>query len=151
MPGLVSLSGKPLGTPEFVLDPGVPSAWLLGHRWTRYASRVLNKMGQSTAAVPTAWPSGLAEILLDSERRGLVTAHAVSGFLAGFSAFRIGMDAEPPPRTWGDILAVARTHSLSASDAAYLELALRLGLPLATTDAALTRAASAANVPIYTP
>lgn len=51
----------------------------------------------------------------------------------------------------GHVLALARTHALPVSRAAYLELAARRGLPLATTDAALTRAAAAAGVSLFTP
>jgi predicted nucleic acid-binding protein len=50
-----------------------------------------------------------------------------------------------------DVLALARQHALSAYDAAYLELALRLSLPLATLDRRLQAAATAAGVAIYSP
>jgi predicted nucleic acid-binding protein len=65
--------------------------------------------------------------------------------------FQVVLDPETPALAWTDILDIARARSISIDDAAYLELARRPNLPLATTDATLTRAASAAGVAIFTP
>ena len=65
--------------------------------------------------------------------------------------FRIRVDPSTPAYAWADTLTLARAHSVPVDDAAYLELALRRKLPLATTDATLTAAATAAGVPILTP
>ena len=54
-----------------------------------------------------------------------------------------------PKQGWGDTLNLARRYQLSAYDAAYLELALRTGLPLATLDADLAKAATSAGVPMF--
>jgi predicted nucleic acid-binding protein len=63
----------------------------------------------------------------------------------------IRVDDETAPRAWSDILRVARTYGLSAYDAAYLELAIRLGLPLASLDDKLTATAASAGVDAFRP
>jgi predicted nucleic acid-binding protein len=67
------------------------------------------------------------------------------------ASFNVRIDDRHPALLWPDVMAGSRSRRLSTFDAAYLELALRLGLPLATIDAKLTRAAAAAGVPIFTP
>ena len=54
-------------------------------------------------------------------------------------------------QAWTETINIARQHRLSAYDAAYLEIALRSGLPIATLDAPLKAAASVAGVSIYQP
>jgi len=63
----------------------------------------------------------------------------------------IEVDQETPGRAWSDILHVARSYDLSAYDAAYLELAIRLGLPLASLDDRLKATAASAGVTEYRP
>jgi predicted nucleic acid-binding protein len=64
---------------------------------------------------------------------------------------RIYLDADGPHRAWPEVLDLARSHGITVRDAADLDLALRLNLPLATSDPQLTQAAGAAGVPIFTP
>ena len=71
-----------------------------------------------------------------------------TGFLA---SLRIKVDEETPAQAWTDTLKLARSQNLSAYDAAYLELAQRLGLPLATLDSRLKDAADAVGIPPYVP
>jgi predicted nucleic acid-binding protein len=67
------------------------------------------------------------------------------------TALPIAVDAETPFRSFDPILGLARAHALTAYDAAYLDLALRRGLPLATLDDDLKKAASAVGVTLYAP
>jgi predicted nucleic acid-binding protein len=67
------------------------------------------------------------------------------------ASFNIQIDGRPLASLWPAVMTASRSRRLSAFDAAYLELALRLALPLATIDATLSRAAATAGVPIYTP
>lgn len=141
----------PLAVPGFVLDISVPAVWLLVRRATLYTDRVLRRMPSAVAAVPSNWPSDLAGHLTVAESRGEVTQPQVTRFLSALASFRIYVDDETPFRVFDDILPLVRAHNLSTNDAAYLELALRLNLPLATTDPALTRAANAAGGSVFTP
>ena len=61
------------------------------------------------------------------------------------------VDAATEARAWSDTISLARQHALTAYDAAYLEIAIREGVPIATLDAPLKVAAQALGVPIYQP
>ena len=151
MAALESLFGNPLGTPTFVLDAALVPGWLLSHRWTAYGNHVFRKMTAATVVVPKSWPTELAQMLRDDERRGLITPPETARLLAGIDVFRFGIDVDSPAVSWDQTLALARTHRLRVARAGYLELALRLALPLATIDTTLIRHAYAAGVPIYAP
>ena len=101
------------------------------------------------AHVPGLWPLEVANALLVGERRGRTTAADAAHFLAILSAFPITVDDETVARAWADTMHLARAHNLSAYDAAYLELAMRRGLPLATLDDKLKAAAVAVGVPLF--
>lgn len=137
--------------PDFVLDAAVPAAWLLYNSSTKYTRDVLSRLIRSVAVVPESWFVDLAHCLRLAEDTGETTAPQVDRFLAGLPSFSILIDDETTYRAWGDTLTLARAHQVAAADAAYLELARRLSLPLATINPTLTRAAASANVPLYTP
>ena len=82
------------------------------------------------------------------ERRFFLSVSFLAVFVGGFP---IVIDDETNTRAWGDTLALARGHKLSAYDAAYLELAIRRRLPLATLDDPLKAAAAAVGVALYDP
>jgi len=86
--------------------------------------------------------------LLMAYRRKWIAQDQIDGFLTRLKNLPIRAAPQAPMDVL-DLPALAQTHSLTNYDAAYLSLALRLGLPLATTDAALRRAATAAAVPIF--
>ncbi|MFO0849629.1 MAG: type II toxin-antitoxin system VapC family toxin [Gemmataceae bacterium] len=71
--------------------------------------------------------------------------------LLGLWHYPIQIDTQTGPRAWTDSLRLARTYRLKVVEAAYLELAQRLALPLATISPKLRRAATAAGVPIFAP
>jgi predicted nucleic acid-binding protein len=135
----------------FVLDVSIPLAWLITTRGDAYTVGVLGRIHRTAAFVPGCWTLHLAEALRRSERQRLKTAAEVDRFLAGLLHFPILVEDDTSARAWSDILALGRRLRTSVDNAAYIELALRLNLPLATTDAALTRSAGAAGVAIFTP
>ena len=71
--------------------------------------------------------------------------------IASLELMQISIDEETNVQAWGSTLALARQYDLSAYDAAYLELAMRRGLPLATLDEDLEAAAAAVGVEKYKP
>jgi predicted nucleic acid-binding protein len=85
------------------------------------------------------------------ERRQRSTEAQAARWLAYLGCLPIAVDVETNDRAWGDVLSLARAHRLSAYDAAYLELAHRRHLPLATMDDKLKAAASAVGVPAFVP
>jgi len=112
---------------------------------------LLRRVAEHGALVPTLWCVELADGLLRAEQRGRLTAAEASRFLGLLHSMPVGVDRETPARALGDALALARRHDLSAGDAAYLELAIREGLPLATARPALMNAAGAAGVEVVSP
>jgi predicted nucleic acid-binding protein len=94
--------------------------------------------------VPAIWPLEVANVLLVSERRQRLTQAQTTRFVELLQALPITVDRGQ--KGLDSLLALGREHKLSAYDAAYLELATRLGLALATQDARLSAAAIAIGV-----
>lgn len=128
--------------------------WLLGdgnERDLSYARHVLDALAEpeTQALVPCIWPLEVGNVITRAEARGLLTEARSSQFLRLLDDLAIATDTETAPRALKDTLQLARRFALSAYAAAYLELALRRGLPLATLDAALQHAATEAVCPGY--
>ena len=134
------------GVAEFVLDGSLALAWYFKDRADPYADAVAAR-----AAVPLIWPLEVANAVLMGERRQRSTEAQATVWLGYLASLPIAVDDETNDRAWGEVLSLARAHRLSAYDAAYLELALRRGLPLATLDDKLKAAASAVGVPMFAP
>jgi predicted nucleic acid-binding protein len=138
--------------PVFVLDVSVAASWGIPPQYALYTHRVQFRLAAGTAAIVTAnWPVDFADELLAATNRGETTQRRVDNLLAGLIFYHIYLDPNTPNRAWPEILDLARRHAISVRNAAYLELAIRLNLPLATTDASLTQATATAGVPIFTP
>jgi predicted nucleic acid-binding protein len=135
---------------EFVLDGSVTMAWYFKDEMNDYAGSVRDGMDQSQAVVPTLWPLEVANTVVMGERRKRSTPAQAATWLGFLGALPIVVDGETSTRAWGDTLSLARAHNLSAYDAAYLELAMRRGLPLATLDDKLKAAAAAVGVSLFT-
>jgi predicted nucleic acid-binding protein len=117
-----------------VLDASVALAWCFGNEATPAADRVLELLATETAAVPAIWHVEIANVLALSERRRRITAAASVEFIALLQSLHIVIDERTPARALGRVLDLAREERLTAYDAAYLELAMRLGVPLASKD-----------------
>jgi predicted nucleic acid-binding protein len=135
----------------FVLDGSVTMVWGFDDEADAYAEAILDEMPVLQAYVPSLWPLEVANVLIVGERRNRITPADSSRFLAILSAFPITVDDQTVTRAWSDTIHLARAHNLSAYDASYLELAIRLGLPLACLDGRLKTAATAAGVALFTP
>lgn len=136
---------------EFVLDCSVTMAWYFKDEANAYANAVRRSLSQAKAVVPALWPLEVANILILGERRRRSTEAEAGKWLRYLQLLPIRLDDQTAVRAWSDILHVARLYDLSAYDAAYLELALRLGLPLASIDDKLKAKADAAGVSRYQP
>jgi predicted nucleic acid-binding protein len=135
----------------FVLDGSVALAWYFKDEADPYADAVAASIPGAQPVVPTVWPLEVANAVLMGERRKRSTEAQAARWLAYLGSLPITVDDETALRAWSDVLRLGRTHALSAYDAAYLELALRRGLPLATLDDKLKAAATAAGVAEYAP
>ena len=130
----------------FVLDCSVAMAWCFEDEAAGYADRVLKKLVTREAVVPAIWPLEVANVLLVGERRKRLTKADSSRFLELLQGLPITIDVQATSRAFGDIMSVARSLTISAYDAAYVELAMREGLPLATLDDSLNKAASMSGI-----
>lgn len=131
---------------DFVVDASVTLTWCFEDQATAYGEQVLDRLSGSVAGVPAIWPFEVANALVVAERRGRLTEAQSSRFVGLLGELPIEVAAVTVASAFGPALAMARAHRLSAYDAAYLELAAREGVRLATLDEALSRAATEAGV-----
>ncbi len=128
----------------FVIDNSVVSGWYLDNQATPYSLAVAERLQDDRAWAPALWELELTNVLRTSCLRQRMTAQSAQAVLVHLGSLPIAVDREPvPPR---ELLALALRFGLSSYDAAYLELALRRQLPIATQDADLRMAAVAAGV-----
>ncbi len=127
----------------FVLDASVASAWAFDDEDHPRAAAALLRMFDDTALVPALWWFEVRNALIVNERRKRLTERITASFLKNLTHLSISVDGSPDEAT---ILALARRRRLTVYDAAYLELACRQHVPLATLDEALADAARAEGV-----
>jgi len=136
-------------TKRLVLDASVTLAWCFPEESSTYSDAVLDLLSSGAEVVaPAIWPFEVANALLVAERRKRITVTQVTPLLHLISSLPISVEPIPVDRAFGPILAAARDENLTEYDAAYLELALREGLPLATLDQRLRQAARNTGVAI---
>lgn len=131
--------------PSLVIDASFAIALVLLDEARPPASMValLEKGG---AVVPALWHLEVGNTLIVAERRRRITAAALDRTADDLAALPIMIDERPVLETWRTSIALASRHRLTVYDAAYLELARRLRLPLATLDRDLRKAAKAEGV-----
>jgi predicted nucleic acid-binding protein len=133
---------------EWVFDASVTMAWCFDDERTAATDALLTRLATSPATVPQIWPLEVANVLALAMRKGRLTPAKRAQFIALLEASPIHVDAATAGGAFGATLALADAHGLTVYDAAYLELATRLALPLATLDADLRGAAARAGVPL---
>ena len=129
----------------FVVDCSVFLAWCLADEDDPAADAVMRRLTDEGAVAPQIWWYELRNALLVNERRGRITAQQVADTLSDSTKLGIEIDAEHDEAA---IMAFARQHRLTVYDSAYLEVASRHGLPLATLDRRLSEAAAAIGIPL---
>ena len=139
------------GSETLVIDCSVTMAWYFKDEANPYSDAVRSALAIERAAVPALWPLEVANVLLMGERRKRSTQAQAAKWLRFLTALPIAVDSQAPILAFDPILNLARSHKLTAYDAAYLELAIRLGLPLAARDDALEKAAQSVGVPLFVP
>lgn len=132
-----------------VLDASVVGALSLEDEWTPSVPAVLDRLLGETLAVPAHWYAEIASILSIAARRGRITIARRDYLMEAARAFR--PEVEAAERTdWRTVAELADSERLSIYDAAYLDLALRRSMTLATNDRALLEAARRRGVPVVT-
>jgi predicted nucleic acid-binding protein len=133
---------------SLVLDSSITLAWAYGDETTQPVVQIFEELSQSGAWVPGLWRLEVANVLEMSVRRKRHDRNFRDATLADLAQLPIQVDIQTDQQAWNATLRLAERHQLTLYDAAYLELALRRNLPLATLDADLRRAAEAEKVQV---
>ena len=135
-----------------VLDASVTLAWAFKDEVSPYAAFTVRSVKNARAVVPTIWPLEVTNALVSAVRRGRIDELISNRIRSTLDRLPLDIDSEIAIASHGQrILRLGIDHGLSAYDASYLELAMRRGLPLATQDERLIRAADAAGIDILQP
>jgi predicted nucleic acid-binding protein len=126
---------------RFVIDCSVVMAWCFVDEADEYADSVLDMLASAETVAPSIWALEVANVLLVGERRNRLKEADSARFIELLRELDITADNETADHALREILSIGRVQGLSSYDAAYLELAMRHGLALATRDNALRRAA----------
>ena len=126
---------------RFVPDVSAVCAWCFEDERTAASEALLARLPECELCVPALFLWELRNVLLMAERRTRITSADRNRFLALVVQLDLGIDPADPNVVWHDVLSLAAQHRLTSYDAAYLELAMRWGLPLASRDNALLAAA----------
>ena len=128
----------------FVLDNSVTCGWFLQSQTTDFTEAIARRLQEDQAVVPPWWELELANVLRTACLKQRLTAQGAQEILQRIGSLPISVDRQPVRP--GEILALALRFNLSSYDAGYLELALRLQIPVATADGPLRDAAEASGV-----
>jgi predicted nucleic acid-binding protein len=125
---------------SFVMDASVILAWILPDEVNERADAIVSSLAYASAVAPAIWPMEIRNALLVAERRKRINPSTTKELIAILGTHRVMIDAGI---NLDKAMDFARAHRLTIYDAAYLELATRLRLPLATLDTRLAAAAAA--------
>lgn len=129
-----------------VIDASITLAWFFADEVSIGTEEIMQRVGKSGASVPQIWRIEVANGFRSAIRRKRITRPERDGALAKLEALPIEDDTETSTLAWSKIVALSDRYDLTPYDAAYLELAIRLGADLATRDDALGKAATSAGV-----
>jgi predicted nucleic acid-binding protein len=118
----------------FIIDCSITMTWCFGDEATPASFAVLDRLERETALVPSHWYLEVTNVLAMAEKRKRITAAESDEFLTLLATLDIAVDEEPASTAFPKLLPLCRTHQLTSYDAAYLELAVRRQIPLASLD-----------------
>lgn len=122
-------------------------SWCFANEGGVYSEKILASLSDSSAIVPSLWVYEITNVLVIAEKKKRLTANDSSRYLNLLFQLPIEIDDSLPNST--ELLRLARDLNLTSYDAAYLELAIRCGAPIATLDQALSRAAKKIGINSY--
>lgn len=131
-----------------VIDASATLVWCFQDEIGEADLRLLDRLRSERIDVPGLWLLELANALALAERKRRITAADTAGFLSLLEQLDIDVHAETWRDVFSTILPLSRAQTLTAYDAAYLDLAMRLGVPLASKDRALCAAAERVGVEV---
>jgi predicted nucleic acid-binding protein len=133
---------------QYVLDNTVTMAWCFTDEVTPLSESLLDRLSNLTdsASVPALWLYEVVNVTQVAVRKGRIDERKAQAFLNTIAGLPIGIESPTRAQIFGTVRGLAAQYKLTAYDAAYLELAIRERLPIATFDIALADAARAAGV-----
>ncbi len=134
---------------DFVLDASVGAGWIIKNQVSTYSEAAKVALLANQAHAPALWWLEITNMLRTGCQRRSITATEAQGFIKSLQAFPILF--APIEGNASDLFALALRYRLTTYDATYLDLALRLQLPIATRDEALREAALASGVGVWMP
>jgi predicted nucleic acid-binding protein len=136
---------------KFVLDCSVSMAWCFEDETNTYTESILDSLesGDHVARVPPIWKLEVINVLLITERKKRISKHIANNFKNALTILPISIDTFSIDRTFDTVYELARELHITAYDAAYLELAVRENIPLATQDNALIQAAQKIQIQLF--
>ena len=132
----------------FVLDCSVALTWVFPEEANDKLDALCDSLVHDYALVPELWPLEIVNVLLFAQRKGKIDAADIPAVVSRLQSLSIQMDRETGAQAFSRTLSLAQKHNLTSYDAAYLELAQRESLPLATLDKALRTACRAEGVEV---
>ena len=137
---------------RIVIDASLALSWCFPDEKTSYGESVLTLLEADTeAVVPSLWLLEIINTLVVAERRKRITHEQAQEFLKDIEDLEVAVEPIDSSLAFNDVYTLARQHFLTAYDAAYLELAIRKSLPLASLDEDLKKAALASGVKVIGP
>lgn len=132
----------------FVVDVSAAMAWVFSEEATPATWALLKDAAKEGLVVPTIWPYEIANVLVHAERRGRIARGEIETFIATLSRLFIEIEPQSASGIFTNVTSLARSQGLTTYDAAYVELAVRRRLPLATRDRQMAAAAGSLGVPL---
>ena len=131
-----------------VVDASLALSWCLPNEETNRTDALLARVKNDGGSVPAIWPYEVVSVLLKYERNGRIKEADVGRAIELLSGLQLGVDTENTDAAFGVVLDLARRHGLTGYDAAYVELAVRLDLPLGTNDSPMRIASLALGLEV---
>jgi predicted nucleic acid-binding protein len=132
-----------------VIDSSIALTWCFEDEASPETDELFERVRDDGAIVPELWPLEVSNVLLQAHKRGRISAGDMALRLELIAGLPVAIDPETAARAWREILVTARETGLTVYDAAYLELAIRRGLPLLTKDSELANAAKRRAVAVH--
>jgi predicted nucleic acid-binding protein len=132
----------------FVLDCSVAAAWFFEDEARPETDALQTRARDGGVVVPSIWHLEVGNAFLQAEKKGRQKTEKVAAHIQLLDSLPIETDSETGEHALHETLTLARAHKLTPYDAAYLELALRRKLPLATKDEALRAVAQRLGIKI---
>ena len=134
--------------PALIIDCSITMAWCFADEGTDETAKIQDRLVTEAAIVPAHWSLEVANVLAMAEKRKRISAADSTEFVKLLGVLDIQIDEETPARVFAHVLPLSRSHALTSYDAAYVDLALRRHLPLASLDDDLRRVATSLGVQV---